>query len=43
MLPRILAGDQPDNRDLAALAHGGLCMDCKPCKFPACSFGKAGR
>lgn len=43
ILPRILAGDQPDNRDLAALAHGGLCMDCKPCKFPACSFGKAGR
>jgi len=43
MLPRILAGDQPDNRDLAALAHGGLCMDCRPCKFPACSFGKAGR
>ena len=43
ILPRILCGDQPDNRDLASLAHGGLCMDCKPCRFPACSFGKAGR
>ncbi len=43
MLPRILAGDQPDNRDLAALAHGGLCMDCRVCSFPACSFGKTGR
>lgn len=42
MLPRLLAGDQPDNRDLAALAHGGLCMDCRVCSFPACSFGKAG-
>lgn len=43
ILPRLLAGDQPDNRDLALLAHGGLCMDCSPCRFPACSFGKTGR
>jgi hypothetical protein len=43
ILPRILSGDQPDNRDLAALAHGGLCMDCRICTFPACSFGKTGR
>lgn len=43
ILPRLLAGDQPDNRDLAALAHGGLCMDCPVCHYPACPFGKAGR
>lgn len=43
ILPRLLAGDQPDNRDLALLAHGGLCRDCTPCRFPACSFGKTGR
>jgi molybdenum cofactor synthesis domain-containing protein len=43
ILPRLLAGEQPDNRDLAQLAHGGLCMDCKPCNYPACSFGKVGK
>lgn len=43
ILPRLLAGEQPDNRDLAMLAHGGLCMDCKPCNYPLCSFGKTGR
>jgi molybdenum cofactor synthesis domain-containing protein len=40
MLPRILAGERPDNLDLAKLGHGGLCMNCKTCTFPACSFGK---
>jgi hypothetical protein len=40
ILPRVLAGEQPDNRDLAMLAHGGLCMDCTPCRYPRCSFGK---
>jgi len=42
ILPRLLAGEKPDNRDLAELAHGGLCMDCPTCRFPACSFGKTG-
>jgi molybdenum cofactor synthesis domain-containing protein len=41
MLPRILAGERPDNLDLAKLGHGGLCMNCKICTFPACSFGKS--
>jgi len=40
LLPRILAGEQPDDRDLALLAHGGLCMNCDVCRYPACSFGK---
>jgi molybdopterin biosynthesis enzyme len=42
ILPRLLAGEQPDNRDLAMLAHGGLCMDCTPCRYPECPFGKTG-
>jgi hypothetical protein len=42
ILPRLLAGEKPDNRDLAELAHGGLCMECPTCRFPACSFGKTG-
>jgi len=41
ILPRLLAGEKPDNQDLARLAHGGLCLDCDTCRFPACSFGKA--
>jgi len=40
ILPRLLAGEHPDNRDLAALAHGGLCLNCRTCKYPDCSFGK---
>jgi molybdenum cofactor synthesis domain-containing protein len=40
ILPRLLAREQPDRRDLACLAHGGLCYDCSTCRFPACPFGK---
>ncbi len=42
ILPRLLAGEKPDNKDLARFAHGGLCLDCPTCLFPACSFGKTG-
>jgi len=42
ILPRIMAGEKPGQRDLARLSHGGLCLNCKPCRFPACSFGKSG-
>jgi len=41
VLPRLLAGEKPDNMDLARLAHGGLCLDCTICTYPACSFGKS--
>jgi hypothetical protein len=42
ILPRLLAGEKPGKRDLARLCHGGLCQNCKPCRFPACPFGKSG-
>jgi molybdenum cofactor synthesis domain-containing protein len=42
ILPRLMAGEKPTRRDLARLSHGGLCLNCKTCRFPACSFGKAG-
>ncbi len=42
VLPRVMAGETPGKRDLAALCHGGLCLNCPTCRFPACSFGKAG-
>lgn len=40
MLPRLLAGEQPDARQIAEMGHGGLCMNCEVCHFPACPFGK---
>jgi len=42
ILPRLVAGEKPTKRDLAKLSHGGLCLNCKTCRFPACSFGKTG-
>ncbi len=42
ILPRLMAGEKPSQRDLAKLSHGGLCLNCRTCRFPACSFGKAG-
>ena len=41
LLPRLLAGENPDNHDLARMAVGGLCMNCRVCRYPACGFGKA--
>lgn len=40
LLPRLLAGLSITRRDLAALGHGGLCLQCKTCRFPKCSFGR---
>jgi formylmethanofuran dehydrogenase subunit E len=40
LLPRLLAGLEVTNRDLAGMGHGGMCLDCKPCTFPKCTFGK---
>ena len=42
ILPRIMAGEKPGQLDLARLSHGGLCLNCETCRFPACSFGKIG-
>ncbi len=42
ILPRLVAGERPGKMDLAKLSHGGLCLNCKPCRFPACPFGKSG-
>ena len=40
LLPRLLAGLTITRKDLAALGHGALCLDCQSCIYPACSFGK---
>ncbi len=41
LLPRLLAGLEITRRDLARLANGAFCLDCKVCTFPQkCPFGK---
>lgn len=37
---RILAGEEVTRKDVAEMGHGGLCLGCDTCRFPACSFGK---
>lgn len=41
VLPRVAAGIRVRRRDLTTLGHGGLCLGCKECHFPDCSFGKS--
>ncbi|MGA6926769.1 MAG: molybdopterin-binding protein [Desulfosarcina sp.] len=43
VLPRLLAGEVLDERDLARFAVGGLCLNCPVCRYPACPMGKTGR
>jgi len=40
ILPRVLTGEKISKADFIELGHGGLCLECKPCSFPHCSFGK---
>ncbi|PAB56813.1 molybdopterin-binding protein [Anaeromicrobium sediminis] len=40
VLPRVLIGERIKKEDLAAYGHGGLCLECDVCTYPACSFGK---
>jgi len=40
ILPRVLAGERITREDIAAMAHGGLCLNCERCQYPVCPFGK---
>ncbi len=40
ILPRVIAGDPVTREEIRRLWHGGLCLGCEDCRFPACSFGK---
>ena len=42
LLPRVLAGERIGREEIAALGHGGLCLDCPECRYPLCPFGKGG-
>jgi len=39
ILPRLMANVAVTAADLAALGHGGLCLNCADCVFPNCGFG----
>ena len=41
LVPRILSGVDITRRDLSKLGHGAFCWNCKVCRYPKCSFGKA--
>lgn len=41
VLPRILTGETIGRKELALLGHGGLCRNCKKCRYPVCNFGKS--
>ncbi len=40
LLPRVAAGLRVEKQDIVRLGPGGLGLGCKPCHYPACSFGK---
>lgn len=41
VLPRVLAGESLQRDEIARMGHGGLCLNCTPCRFPRCGFGKS--
>ncbi len=42
ILPRVIAGEKITREKIASLGHGGLCLNCKRCRYPVCPFGKGG-
>lgn len=40
VLPRVIAGEILTKADFDRLGQGGLCLDCEPCTYPNCGFGK---
>lgn len=40
VLPSLIADAPITVDDLAAMGHGGLCLNCEVCTYPNCGFGK---
>ena len=40
LLPQVFTGDKITKKELVNLGDGGLCMFCKTCHFPRCTFGR---
>lgn len=39
MIPLVLVGERIDKAMVAKLGLGGLCLNCKVCSYPVCTFG----
>jgi molybdenum cofactor synthesis domain-containing protein len=40
ILPRVMLGEKIGREELARMGHGGLCRQCKTCRYPICDFGR---
>lgn len=40
ILPRVMAGERIEKKDIRRLGHGGFCLSCENCIFPNCGYGK---
>lgn len=40
LLPKILTGSRITKAEIVRMGHGGLCLECPTCSYPACPFGK---
>lgn len=40
ILPRVMLGEVIGREELARMGHGGLCRQCKSCRYPICDFGR---
>lgn len=40
ILPRVAAGVELAKADFVEMGEGGLCLNCKPCTYPHCPFGR---
>lgn len=40
VLPMVLAGKRINREKIASLGHGGLCLNCRECRFPVCPFAR---
>lgn len=36
---RVIAGERLTKKDMASMAHGGICQACDVCHYPICPFG----
>lgn len=40
VVPRLMAGERIERKDIVKYAHGGICSYCEECRYPNCGFGK---
>lgn len=40
VVPRVLAGERVEKKDMIKMGHGGFCSNCPDCRYPDCGFGK---